>query len=260
MKSRQRLFCPRKLAIEEQMPARILDFIEASNAVNTPDELCAIYAQVIGEYGYDRYMYAMMSYDPANEWHSVPSIVRNYPDDWMTFYIERGLMAIDPLRHLAYRARGPVLWDDVPKLMALSDVQLNCLRMGTESGLHSGIGVPFHGPCGEVAGVGIASSEKKPDIDATTVSALALLSQQFHTVYVQLALGNLSTPRVQLTPREREILLWCSLGKSNWAIGEILGVSEHAVKFHVANCIAKLRADSRITAVLKAIRLGLIAP
>ena len=242
------------------MSARILEFIEASNAVGTPEELCAIYAQAIGAYGYDRYMYAMMSYDPAHEWHSIPSIVRNYPNDWMTFYIENGLMAIDPLRHIAYRARGPVLWDNVPKLMTLSEAQLSCLNMGTESGLHSGVGVPFHGPCGEVAGVGIASSEKNIDVNPTTVSALALLSQQFHTVYVQLALGNLSTPKVQLTPREREILLWCSQGKSNWAIGEILGISEHAVKFHVANCIAKLQADSRITAVLKAIRLGLITP
>jgi len=56
------------------------------------------------------------------------------------------------------------------------------------------------------------------------------------------------------------VLLWCARGKSNWAIGEILSVSEAAVKFHVSNCIRKLEADSKITAVLRAIRLGLITP
>lgn len=242
------------------MPVRISDFIESSNAATSFDALSASYADAIGSYGYDRYMYAMMSYDPAHEWHDVPSIMRNYPEDWMKFYIEHGYMAIDPLRHVAFRARGPVLWDKVPKMIELTAEQRSCLFQGTESGLFNGIGVPFHGPCGEVAGVGIASSERKLDIHPTIVSTLALISQQFHTAYIQMALGTLSAPKIQLTQREKEILLWCSRGKSNWVIGEILGVSEHAVKFHVANCITKLGADSRITAVLKAIRLGLIAP
>lgn len=242
------------------MSIHLMDFIESTNAAATPDELCATFARAIGDFGYDRYMYAMMSYDPTLEWHSIPSIVRNYPEDWMKFYIENGYMAIDPLRHVAFRARGPVLWDEVPKLMSLTPEQMNCLRQGTEAGLFGGIGVPFHGPCGEVAGVGIASSERNLDIHPTVVSALGLISQQFHTAYVQMALGSVSSPKVHLTPREREILLWCSRGKSNWAIGEILGISEHAVKFHIGNCIAKLGADSRITTVLKAIRLGLIAP
>jgi DNA-binding CsgD family transcriptional regulator len=242
------------------MSVRISDFIEASNAATTFDGLGACYADAIASYGYDRYMYAMMSYDPAQEWHDVPSIMRNYPEDWMKFYIENGYVAIDPLRQVAFRARGPVLWDNVPELIELSSEQRSCLFQGTEAGLFNGIGVPFHGPCGEVAGVGIASSERSIDLHPNVVSALALISQQFHTAYIHMALGALGTPKVQLTQREREILLWCSRGKSNWVIGEILGISEHAVKFHVANCIAKLGTDSRITAVLKAIRLGLISP
>lgn len=242
------------------MSVRISDFIEASNAATTAEELLSAYAKAIGSYGYDRFMYSMMTEDVVHGWHRVPSIAQNYPGDWMTFYIENGFMAIDPLRHLAFQARRPILWDNVPKIMDLSPVQKKCLFQGIESGMFNGIGVPFHGPYGEVAGIGLASSEKNIELDSSIVTTLGLISTQFHVVHVGLAIGDVARPPVKLTEREKEVLLWCAKGKSNWAIGQILHVTEHCVKFHIANCISKLGAESRINAVLKAIRLGLIAP
>lgn len=242
------------------MPARISDFIEVSNAAKSVDELLAAYTSAIGSYGYDRFMYAMLSEDLVHGWHKAPSIARNYPDDWMTFYIERGYMSVDPLRRIAFQARRPILWDNVPKLMPLLPEQALCLNQCVEAGMNNGIGVPFHGPYGEVAGIGLATSEKSVDVNPGIVSTIGLISTQLHVVHIGLAIGDVAQPPVSLTAREREVLVWCARGKSNWAIGEILMISEHGVKFHIANCIAKLLAESRITAVLKAIRLGLITP
>ncbi len=67
-------------------------------------------------------------------------------------------------------------------------------------------------------------------------------------------------PPVRLTPRERECLQWSAQGKSSWEIGMILGISEHGAGFHLKNAMAKLDTSSRIAAVVKAIRMGLIAP
>lgn len=64
---------------------------------------------------------------------------------------------------------------------------------------------------------------------------------------------------VAVTPREREILLWTMEGKSQWAVGQILGISENSVKFHLKNILRKLNSSSKHQAVLKAISLGLIA-
>jgi DNA-binding CsgD family transcriptional regulator len=242
------------------MSARIAEFVEASNAAGSVDELMTLYADAIGSYGYDRFMYAMMTEDPIHGWHRVPSIARSYPEDWMAFYVEKGYMSVDPLRRLAFQARRPFLWDDVPKLMSLTPEQEICLNQCVDAGMNNGIGVPFHGPYGEVAGVGLASSEKNIDLNPGIVATLGLISNQLHVAHIGLALGDMANPPVNLTAREQEVLLWCARGKSNWAISKILKVSEHCVKFHVANCIAKLGAESRIGAVLKAIRLGLIAP
>lgn len=64
---------------------------------------------------------------------------------------------------------------------------------------------------------------------------------------------NLIDKKVQLTDREKEILLWLMEGKSSWDIGQILSISERTVKFHVNNICVKLNAVNRTHAVAKAI-------
>ena len=61
-----------------------------------------------------------------------------------------------------------------------------------------------------------------------------------------------------LTPRERQVLVEMSHGLGNREIGGALGISAHTAKFHVAQIIGKLAAQSRAHAVAKAMRAGLV--
>jgi DNA-binding NarL/FixJ family response regulator len=61
-----------------------------------------------------------------------------------------------------------------------------------------------------------------------------------------------------LTPRERQVLAEMSHGRSNREIGGALGISAHTAKFHVAQIIAKLDAQSRGHAIAKAMRAGIV--
>lgn len=61
-----------------------------------------------------------------------------------------------------------------------------------------------------------------------------------------------------LTPRETEVLQLLARGLANKAIAQELEISEHTVKFHVNSILAKLSAQSRTDAVVRATRLGLI--
>ncbi|MEP6740099.1 MAG: LuxR C-terminal-related transcriptional regulator [Caldimonas sp.] len=61
-----------------------------------------------------------------------------------------------------------------------------------------------------------------------------------------------------LTRRERQVLVAMSHGLGNREIGGALGISAHTAKFHVAQIIAKLQAQSRGHAVAKALRAGLV--
>ncbi|MFJ4374459.1 helix-turn-helix transcriptional regulator [Pseudomonas japonica] len=62
-----------------------------------------------------------------------------------------------------------------------------------------------------------------------------------------------------LTPREEEVLYWCSCGKTSWEISQIIACKESTVNFHVGNVLRKLSVHSRVEAVIKALRYGLLA-
>ena len=127
------------------------------------------------------------------------------------------------------------------------------------AGLYDGVAVPLHGPCGEVMGVGLASSAGGVE-PLSHLHKINIIAVQFHTVTSALRLQPLEPAVVNLTGREREVLRWCLAGKSNPVIADILNVSEKTIEFHLGNAFTKLDVSSRVAAVVKALNLGLIAP
>jgi transcriptional regulator EpsA len=63
-----------------------------------------------------------------------------------------------------------------------------------------------------------------------------------------------------LTPREREILRWVAIGKSNFEVGAILHISPLTVKNHVQKILRKLNVVNRTQAVGKALESRIIVP
>lgn len=62
----------------------------------------------------------------------------------------------------------------------------------------------------------------------------------------------------RITTREEEILRWVSLGKSNFEVGAILGISPLTVKNHVQKILRKLNVVNRAQAVGKALELRML--
>jgi DNA-binding CsgD family transcriptional regulator len=63
---------------------------------------------------------------------------------------------------------------------------------------------------------------------------------------------------IELTPRERDVLVLMAEGASNKAIARQLGISVHTAKFHVGSLLDKLDATGRTDAVAHAARRGVI--
>jgi PAS domain S-box-containing protein len=63
---------------------------------------------------------------------------------------------------------------------------------------------------------------------------------------------------VKLTPREKEILGWVKQGKSYAEIAEILSISRRTIEFHIGNVMNKLGASNRVSAVVIAMRRGIL--
>jgi len=100
-------------------------------------------------------------------------------------------------------------------------------------------------PAGRLAGALRAVAEGLWVLDASVGDAL------LHPVPAE--------PAERLTPRELEFLGLLSEGLSNKAIAERLGISERTAKFHASSVLAKLGAENRAEAIVRAARLGLVA-
>ena len=103
-----------------------------------------------------------------------------------------------------------------------------------------------------------AASEQLLAAASSLIGGLAVLDPGFadESLSAILPVAELDDP---LTGRELEVLALIAEGNANRAIGVMLGISEHTVKFHVTSIMAKLDAQSRTEAVVKATRLGLLA-
>jgi len=65
-------------------------------------------------------------------------------------------------------------------------------------------------------------------------------------------------PRIALTTREKEALLWSAKGKSSWEISRIFNCTEAGVNYHFSNIRRKFGVSSRWAAVMMALEQGLI--
>jgi DNA-binding CsgD family transcriptional regulator len=63
----------------------------------------------------------------------------------------------------------------------------------------------------------------------------------------------------QLSERERQIMVWVAMGKTNPEIGCILHISEFTVKNHMKSIFSKLDVSNRAQAVAKLTRIAAYA-
>jgi len=234
----------------------LAQFIDETLKLDNSDQLFSSYLDVLGGFGIDRVMYLPVRNTQYSD-EAMPGLSHCYPEDWLSYYVEQDYAPIDPTLSHGVSVRNAFNWADIKRSRDLTPTQTLMMEQCNEAGLNNGVGVPLHGPLGEVYGIGLASSEKNPDL-IQHLKVLQILSTHFHVLYSGLHDDKRNASGVKLTARESEVLKWCAVGKSNWAIGEILCISEHGVDFHMRNILRKRDADTRVSAVVKALHGGLI--
>ncbi len=187
---------------------------------------------------------------------STSSVILNYPLDWQKHYFDKNYYLVDPIVTRAPYLHAPCSWDDM-KIGGMAEAKF--FHEATEAGLRSGISVPLHGPLGHVAVVSFASSMRQTYM-RDVVPSLHAIAARFDVIQTLLSekrKGGYAAPL--LTARQCECLKWVAQGKSSWDISHILCISENTVNFHLKGVLQKLETSSRVVAVVKALRLGLIA-
>lgn len=239
---------------------RISDFVGESNRLTCREDVVGLMERAAADFGFDRYAYCALTRhdDYEHDDHPAPAVALNFPSSWTDYYFENDYPSKDPVMLHAPELDRPFLWEWMTKAYSLSEAQRRLMHEAREARLRDGVGVPLHGPCGDVCLVTFAAGDGHPDAESF-LPALGFLAAQFHAAYSEVGRTDSDDPVPSLSERERECLKWIALGKTSGDIGAILGISENTVNFHIKNAFRKLETNSRIAAVVKAIRYGFIA-
>ncbi len=186
--------------------------------------------------------------------------VDNTPQAYVDTFQNTNLARRDPVMQHCKRQTLPIIWDqDTYTSQGLGEMWEHQAAFGYATG----IAMSLHLPEGKHFFLGVDRDQPLPSDSRELTSVVAQL-QLFAVHALDAAMRVLVTPAQSdpaptLTPRELEALRWTMDGKTAWEVGSILGISERTAVLHINNAMHKLGAVNKHQAVLKALRLGLIA-
>ena len=158
-------------------------------------------------------------------------------------FVERALRS--PVPFLMSELR-----DDPKKSGAWTELLADVVKRG------DGLIVPVYD--GDEPVAGFIFGGEKPDTSALGRAMLQVLAHLAFARYRALQTGT-SRPPHALSVREIQCLRYIAAGKSDSATAVVLGISPRTVRFHVDRAKEKLGCKSRIQAVTRALREGIIA-
>jgi len=238
----------------------IESFIEETNRAKSRAEVLELYLKAMQQFGYDRVNYCYVTDQPDINQQAEFGLESTYPKEWLERYEEQNYLHVDPPFLHAMKFNGPFTWASLVKMWEYSPVQNQINDEANVFQMFKGAAVAIHGRFGGLSGVGIASSYDKEMPTSTILRKIDLLTRQFHYVY---SIHNDQSKRqkeIQLSEREREILLWASEGKSDTVIEDLIGIKHSTIRYHWGNIFKKLGVNERTLAVVKAIKIRLITP
>jgi DNA-binding CsgD family transcriptional regulator len=236
---------------------KIEDYLSLINKAATPEQAFYSLAGVVRDYGYDKLVYTLATDHPSIGLESRHGLIVSYPESWMKYYVEKNYLSIDPVHQTACRSPMPFFWSNLLNEDHISIDSRRLMHEAEEAGLNDGVGIPLYGRTGEVAALGLARNEKSGETNYETLAALQLIGTYFHESYKDLIR---KTEFVELTAKEKEILIWAAEGKTDAEIAGIIGISLPTVRYRWNNVFKKLNAYGRVYAITKSIRLQLIIP
>lgn len=235
-----------------------LDYINRVQQAPTERQVCSELLSVTSEFGLTALIACSMPERRATAFQQRKQVLlQGWPEEWLQQYITSNHLRRDPVVALMRRQPDVFRWSDAFECDGLAREGKEVIEQAKEFGLCAGIAFPMF----TLDGTRILVSLGGPELDVSdeNLQQLVLLSNYALGRALQLSVGQTRDRRRRvLTSREIECLRWAALGKSEWEISQILGISEHTSEKHLLNAKSKLGAANRTQAVVEAIRLGYV--
>lgn len=181
----------------------------------------------------------------------------DWPGEWLDRYLNENYVRHDPVVQHMRSCLAPFRWSDAFSGQPLCNEAQSVVADARSFMLNDGLAFPLVTLNGTAVVVSLGGESL--DLSSAEFAMVSLVSTYAIGRAMQLhAVPGTPIEQVELTPRETECLRWAALGKSEWEISQILGISEHTSEKHLLNAKSKLGAVNRVHAVAEAIRRGYI--
>jgi DNA-binding CsgD family transcriptional regulator len=183
--------------------------------------------------------------------------LHNVPQEWLDRYLQMGYDAVSPVLRKTIRTRSPFLWSTLgPEGYLDSKRSRKMFGESGEVGLREGFSHPILLNDGNIVTINFAA--ERLDDDPRVEPTLKLVALCLHEKFKVLRGEDYQKPIPQLSKRERECLRWAADGKTNWAISEIVRISESSVRTYIERAKQKLGVTTRAQAYVVATRYRII--
>lgn len=178
-----------------------------------------------------------------------------YDEGYMAVYLRDYSPLKDRAFEIGFRRLLPLDWAEVRNRdQTVRHIHEVAERFGI--GRH-GISIPIREP-----GVGDAmfsinfecEDRRWAEVRQRLVSTAHLFAHYYHQRMKSVIAARTVAARFDLSPREREVLLWAAEGRTARETALLLGLSESAVNLYAARAMSKLRARTKAQAVAIAVR------
>lgn len=185
---------------------------------------------------------------------AVINAVSNTPASWRARSKDLTLSMQDPVFTRLQESREPFFYDaDFYSRAGAGPLYEEV----SAHGYVNGVSASLHLPGDRAIFWGFDSPDPLPRHERARLQLLSIT--QLTGVFAASAVEKILGPdEALLNDSQREALQHARRGRSSWHIGQIMGIREDTVNYHLKRCRAILGVRTRLEAVHKAVELGLI--
>lgn len=229
------------------------DRIERIDAAQNPDELIRELARAAAEFGFDATAIAAFPHPDIPFEKRV--LAQHWGNGWPEHYFSNGFIDDDPVFLHSKTVLRPFDWSEARYEKKSKAARV--MNDAADFGFAVGFCVPTHTPYGPV---NVTFGGRRAELSREDRGMLHLVAIYAQIRATELLAGKLAVAGAAraLSPREREILRWCSAGNTTREIADRLGISPHTVITHINAACRKLEVRTRTAAVAKALQARLI--
>lgn len=211
----------------------------------------------LAKYDKVNYVYAVMNKKNTDDM----MIISDLSDDLVNNYLNKKTQDIDPVIIKALNQVSPFSWDENIKINSIWPVKkvfepiktLNII--GHAFVLHDHLNnlaiLSLYIDKFLIKDINFFINSNKDELQGLLIHT--------HEMLISLYKNENTTEKIIFSPRESEVLYWCSIGKTYSEIGTILNISTYTVKFYIGNVVKKLGVINAKHAISLSVKLNLIS-